>query len=51
MWYVVAGSWKHNLKLESEELIPGILIGPLYFLQDPLSYTGRLGFVGQRGGN
>ena len=30
-----------------------ILHGPLYSLQDPLSYMGRLGlgFLGQRGGN
>jgi hypothetical protein len=27
-----------------------ILHGPLYFLQRPLSYMGRLGFVGQGGG-
>ena len=30
---------------------PEILNGPLYFLQDPLFNMGRLGFVGQRGGD
>jgi hypothetical protein len=28
-----------------------ILNGPLHFLQDPLFNMGRLGFVGQRGGD
>ena len=28
-----------------------ILNGPLHFLQDPLFNMGRLGFVGERGGD